>query len=111
MVLYYQGSYIQITPDNKITIHQGPDETSGTQIQLSDGKVYIQAPHEINITSGNEVKIEAKNITLDAESSIKIKGDTSNTCAVNSSELINLLSLLATIIDTKLPATFGSAAA
>ena len=38
--LYYKGSFIQITPDNNITIHYG-SESSGVQIQLSDGKIGI----------------------------------------------------------------------
>lgn len=83
MVLTYKGSYLQITPDNTITLHYGPDETTGVQIQLTDGKVYIQAPEQINISSGNEVNIEAKTITLNGENAVRIKGSTPNTCAVN----------------------------
>jgi hypothetical protein len=44
LILYYKGSYIQLTPDNSITMHYGPDETTGVQIQLTDGKIYIQSP-------------------------------------------------------------------
>lgn len=102
LVMYYKGSYIQMTPDNNITIHYGPDETTGVQIQLTDGKVFIQAPQQINITSGNEVNIEGKVITLNASSTIRMKGDTPNTCAVNASQLMTLLQTMATNIDTKL---------
>ena len=101
MVMYYQGSYVQISPDNTITIRYR-DETSGVQIQLTDGKVFIQGKDQINITSGNEVNIEGKIITLNGESSVRIKGDTQNTCAVNASQLITLLQTMAQIIDTKL---------
>ncbi len=99
---YYKGSYIQMTPDNNITIHYGPDETTGVQIQLTDGKVYIQAPQQINISSGNEVNIEGKIITLNASSTVRIKGDTPNTFAVNAAQLMTLLQTMATNIDSKI---------
>ena len=102
LVFYYKGSYMQMTPDNTVTIHYGPDETTGVQIQLTDGKIYIQAPQQINITSGNEVNIEGKVITLNGESAVRIKGTTPNTCAVNATQLITLLQTMATNIDTKL---------
>lgn len=102
LVLTYKGSYLQITPDNTITLHYGPDETTGVQIQLTDGKVYIQAPEQINISSGNEVNIEAKTITLNGENAVRIKGSTPNTCAVNATQLITLLQTMASNIDTKL---------
>ena len=102
LAFYYKGSYMQMTPDNTITIHYGPDETTGVQIQLTDGKVYIQAPQQINITSGNEVNIEGKIITLNGTSAVRIKGTTPNTCAVNATQLMTLLQTMATNIDTKL---------
>lgn len=102
LVMYYKGSYVQITPDNNITIHYGPDETTGVQIQLTDGKVFIQAPQQINISSGNEVNIEGKIITLNASSTVRIKGDTPNTCAVNATQLMTLLQTMAVNIDSKL---------
>ena len=102
LLMYYKGSYVQLTPDNNVTIHYGPDETTGVQIQLTDGKVFIQAPQQINITSGNEVNIEGKVITLNASSTVRIKGDTPNTCAVNATQLLTLLQMMAANIDTKL---------
>lgn len=101
LLMHYKGSHMQITPDNTITIHYG-NEQSGVQIQLTDGKVYIQAPEQINITSGNEVNIEGKVITLNGESAVRIKGSTPNTCAVNATQLMTLLQTMATNIDTKL---------
>lgn len=105
LAFYYKGSYIQITPDNNITLHYGPDETTGVQIQLSNGKVYIQAPEQINITSGNEVNIEGKVITLNADSAVRIKGSTPNNCAVNGIQLMTLLETIAANIDSKIGAS------
>ena len=105
LVLYYKGSYIQLQPDNTITIQMGPDQTSGVSIQLTDGKIYMSAPQQINITSDNELNLHGKSITLDGLEGVRLKGDTPNTCSVNGTELITLLQMLATIIDMKLGAS------
>lgn len=113
LVLYYKGSYVQLQPDNTITIQLGPDATSGVTIQLTDGKIYMSASQQINITSGNEINLHGQSITLDGLQGVRLKGDTPNTCAVNGVELVTLLQLLAQIIDTKLgasPAGMASAA-
>lgn len=105
LVLYYKGSYIQLQPDNTITIQMGPDQTSGVSIQLTDGKIYMSAPQQINIISDNELNFHGKSITLDGLEGVRLKGDTPNTCAVNGTELITLLQSLAIIIDSKLGAS------
>ena len=102
LVLYYKGSYIQLQPDNTITVQLGPDQSSGVQIQLTDGKIYMSAPQQINIVSGNELNLSAKSITFDSLEGLRLAGDTPNTCAVNGVELITLLQMLAQIIDMKL---------
>ena len=108
LVLYYKGSYIQITPDNTITIHYGKGAT-GTQIQLSDGRVDIQAQNQINITSGKSINLEADTITLDAKSALQLRGDKSGETAVNGIQLITALLTLANQIDQKVPQTAGQA--
>lgn len=111
LILYYKGSYLQLHPDNTITLRLGPDETSGVSIQLTDGKVYIQAPQQINISSDNEINLHAKNITIDGTDGVRIKGNQPNTCAVNATQLITLLQTLATLIDGKLGASSAGLAA
>lgn len=103
---YYKESYILIAPDNTITIHYGI-ETSGVQIQLSDGKVDIQSNSQINISSENAVNVEAKNIVINGTESVQIKGEDPGECAVNGVQLMNLLSILASAIDLKMPSTAG----
>lgn len=100
--LYYKKSFIQISPDNNITIHYG-NESSGVQIQLSDGKIDIQAPTQINITSDNTVKVEANTIILDGKNNVQIKGDTPGECAVNAKNLYKMLMGLAMVVDLKIP--------
>lgn len=107
--LYYKGSFIQISPDGTITVHYG-NETSGTNIQLSEGKIDIQAPQQINITSGNTIKLEANNIIMNASQSIQMKGDSPGEIAVNGKTLYKLLMQLGRLIDVKIPASGGMGA-
>ena len=109
LVLYYQGSFIQIQPDNSINISMGSvdsiEGTSGVSIQLTDGKVYISAPQQINLTSENEINLTAKTITLNGDETVRMKGGEPNNCAINATQLITLLQTLATLIDGKLGAS------
>lgn len=100
--LFYQGSFIQISPDNTITIHQGGDGSS-TTIQLSDGKIDIQAPNQINITSDNTVKIEADSIVLNGATNVQVKGESPGEVAVNGLALYRTLLALARLVDMKVP--------
>ena len=70
---------------------------------MSDGKIDIQAPQQINITSDNTVKVEAQSIILDGSNNVQIKGDTPGECAVNAKKLYQMLMSLAMIIDMKIP--------
>lgn len=102
--LYYKGSSIQITPDNNVTIHYG-NAASGTQIQLSEGKIDIQASKTVNLTTSQNVNVESKTVCIDGEEAVQIKGDTPGECAVNGNQLVALLRTLAEIIDMKMPAS------
>lgn len=104
--LYYKGSFIQLSPDNTITIHYG-EGNQGTQIQLSDGKVDIQSSAQINITSGNSVKVESDSVVVNGSQNVQIKGDTPGEMAVNGKELYKLLMSVARLVDEKIPATGG----
>lgn len=105
---YYKGSFIQLSPDNTITLHYG-EGNQGVQIQLSDGKVDIQGAQQINISSGNAVKVEADNIVINGNTNVQIKGDTPGEVAVNGKVLFKTLLNLASMIDEKIPATGGVA--
>ena len=70
---------------------------------MSDGKIDIQAPQQINITSDNTVKIEADSIVVNGSNNVQIKGDTPGECAVNAKNLYKMLMSLAMIIDMKIP--------
>lgn len=110
LVLYYAGSYIQISPDNTITVHYGLGAT-GTQIQLSDGRVDIQAGDEINLTTSGTINLEADNIVLNAKTATQISGTSSAECAINGSKLMTALLMMASAIDAKVPQTAGQTGA
>jgi hypothetical protein len=108
LTLYYKGSFVQITPDNNITIHYG-ESTSGTEIQLSNGQVNIVSSGAININSAESEKVESDNVVLNGSDSVQIKGDTPGECAVNGKALMALLATLAQTIDLKFPQSGGIA--
>lgn len=107
LLLYFKGSHIQILPDNTVNIHYG-EGTSGTQIQLSNGRVDIQAKDQINLTTGGVINLEADQIVLNGRSNVQIKGDLPGECSVNGVSLMTALLQLAIAIDNKVPATGGS---
>ena len=109
LTIYYQGSFIQIMPDNSITIHYGLGAT-GTQIQLSKDRVDIQANNQINLTTPGTINLEADNIILNSKSSTQLKGDTPGEAAINGSALMTLLTLIAGVVDSKIPAGPGMTA-
>lgn len=106
LTLYYQGSFIQIMPDNTITIHYGLGAT-GTQIQLSDGRVDIQANQQINLTTPGTINLEADNIILNSKSSTQLKGEAAGEAAINGAALMSLLTIIAGVVDSKIPAGPG----
>lgn len=73
------------------------------QIQLSDGKIDIQAPQQINITSDSTVNIEANSVVVKGKNNVQIKGDTPGEVAVNGKNLYKLLMSLAMVVDLKIP--------
>lgn len=107
--IFYQDNYIQISPDDMITIHRGGPESPDT-IQMSEGKIDIQSQNEINLTTGSTIRLNAENIILNGTSCVQIKGDSPGSCATNSDELMKLLMNLARTIDLKIPASGGVAA-
>ena len=106
LTIYYQGSFIQIMPDNTITIHYGLGAT-GTQIQLSKDRVDIQGNAQINLTTPGTINLEADNIILNGKSSVQIKGDTAGEAAINGTAIMTLLTMIAGVIHSKVPAGPG----
>lgn len=109
LTLNYAGSYINIAPDNTMTLHYGLGN-SGTNIQLSEGKINIQAPDSINLSTSGTINMEADNIVLNAKQSVQIKGNTDGECAVNGTKLMTALLMLANAIDMKVPQSAGMTA-
>jgi len=110
IVIYYQGSFLQIAPDNTITLHYGLGAT-GTQIQLSEGRVDIQGSSEINLTTKGSINLEADNVVVNAKTAIQMKGNAAGEAAVNGMKLMTALTMLAQAVDMKVPQTGGTTAA
>lgn len=107
--IFFQDNYIQISPDDMITIHRGGSGSPDT-IQMSDGRIDIQAQNDINLTSGGTIKLNSDTIVLNAASAVQIKGDSPGSMATNADELYKVLINLARMIDMKIPASGGVAA-
>lgn len=107
--LFFQDNYIQISPDDMITLHRGGPDSPDT-IQMSEGKIDIQSQNEINLTTGSTIKLNAENIILNGTSTVQIKGDSPGSMATNADQLYKLLTNLARILDMKIPASGGVAA-
>lgn len=98
--IYYQGSYIQITPDSMLTIaHQGMSSV----IQMQDGKITIAGNSSVNISGANEVNVDGSTINLDGNT--VTLGAGANQHAVLGEELVKVLRLLASEIAQKYPVT------
>lgn len=108
ITLYFNGSHLQICPDNTINIHYG-EGNSGTMIQLADGKVYVQGNSEVNISTPGTVSVEADTVTLNGDAAVQIKGDRPGEVAVNGNALMTVLTSLASMIDLKVPESGGNA--
>lgn len=104
LTIYYKGSYIQILPNNEITINYG---AGNSVIQLSDGKVSINAKNQIDIVSGDTVNISGKAVNILGSETTNIKSIQPGEPGVNGKALLTLLEQLALGIDTKMP--IGSA--
>ena len=109
LIIYYQGSFIQMMPDGTITLHYGEGAT-GTQVQLSDGRVDVQAGSEINLSTSGTINLEADTIILNAKTATQISGTAAGEAAVNGTKLITALMNLAGAIDAKVPQTGGTTA-
>jgi len=98
--IYYQGSFIQITPDSMITIAH---DSASSIIQLKDGEITITANKKINIAAANQVDVNASNINLNG-GSVNV-GSSANQPAVLGNELVKVLRDLASQIALKYPQT------
>lgn len=73
---------------------------------MSDGKIDIQAPQQINITSQSSIKLEANSIVINGKEQVQIKGEEQDV-AVNGKNLYKLLMNIARTCDSKVPASGG----
>lgn len=101
--IYYRESYIQITPDNMITLQHSNNQSV---IQLIGDK--------ITISSESQIDVAAKTVNINAEIA-NVEGSQFTTIgegdkayhAINGEQLMSLIGILAKNIDAKTPASPG----
>jgi hypothetical protein len=101
--MFYRGSFIQISPDNMITIQHANQESL---IQLNGDKMSIVTKNEIAISAAAKVEITADEVKASGNQVTKL-GPGPYNHAVMAEILFPLLQTLATAIDAKMPQTPG----
>ena len=101
--IFYNGSYINISPDSMITIQHNNGEST---VQLKGGQISIGSKEDIKITSSALIDVSADEVKVNGKMTTKV-GPGPYTPAVMSDVLWGVLSQLATNIDAKFPSTPG----
>ena len=103
MMMFYKESFIQISPDNMITIQHSNQDSL---IQLEGDKCNIVTKNEVNISAASKITLNADEVVAEGNQTTKLGSGTFNH-AVLGETLIALLTTMATALDAKLPATPG----
>ena len=98
--IYYQGSYIQISPDSMITIAH---DSLSSIIQLKDDIITVASNNNVTITAADSVTINSDNVELNG-AAVSV-GAGANQPAVLGNELVKVLRLFASEISLKYPQT------
>jgi hypothetical protein len=101
--MFYRGSFIQISPDNMITIQHANHESL---IQLNGDKMSIVTKNEIAISAAAKVEVTADEVKAAGNQVTKL-GPGPYNHAVMAEILFPLLQTMATAIDAKMPQTPG----
>lgn len=101
--IYYRESYMQITPDNMITLQHANNQSV---IQLIGDKITISSDSQIDIAS-KTVNVNAEIANIEGTQNTIIGGGDKSYHAINGEQLMTLLSILAKNIDAKTPASPG----
>lgn len=102
--IYYRESYIQISPDNMITLQHASNQSV---IQISNDKIDISSESEINIVS-KIVNVNSEITNIKSSQNTVIGDGGQEFHAVNGEQLMVLLSSLARNIDAKTPSSPGT---
>ena len=102
-LMFYQESFIQITPDQMITIQHANQDSL---IQLDGETCNIVTKNEVNVSAGSKVTLNADEVAAEGNQTTKLGSGNFNH-AVLAEPLWALMSTIATALDSKLPATPG----
>lgn len=106
--IFYKDSYIQIHPDNMISLVHANEQSI---IQLQNDVINIVSNKDVNVggNSNSSINITANTVNIEGKTVTNIRGNIPDELAVNGKALMRTLSLLADIIDTKSPQSPGVA--
>lgn len=105
-ILDFDGSYINIKPDNSIVINHKESEST---IELKGDTMTLVANKEIDVTATNNVTVNGKKVHINGEDTYL--GHNPNFSAVMGEICFKAFSILASAIDKKYPVTPGVNAA
>lgn len=103
--LFHKGSQVVIKPDSSIFIEHKDTES---MMELKGPDIKIVSNRDIDITSQNKVTVNSDLVHVNGSDTYL--GESPNFSAVNGEPLMNLLKVLATMIDAKTAPTPGIAA-
>jgi len=106
LLIFFKGSFFQITPDSMITIQT---EDADSIIQMEGDTTRIVTKNNIDIAAAAKVTVTADEVVIKGSNATKIGAGPTYQPAVMGDELIALLASLATMIDAKVPSTPGVA--
>lgn len=101
--VYYQGSYLQITPDSMITLAH---DNMSSIIQLKGDDITIASNSSVKISAANSVEVNSDHVDING-GSVSV-GNGANQPAVLGNELVKVLRLFASEISLKYPQTPAS---
>lgn len=103
-MIFYRGSFLQISPDNMITIQHS---NSDSIIQLEGDVCRISTKNEIELSAAARVSIVSDESILNGKQATKIGPPGNYYRALLAEPMWALLSTIASAVDAKLPLTPG----
>lgn len=103
-MVFYKGSFLQISPDNMITLQHA---NSDSVIQLEGDVCRISTKNEIELSAAARISAVADEAVINGKQTTKIGPPGNYYRALLAEPMWALLSTLATAIDAKLPLTPG----
>lgn len=105
---HLKGSIFGINPDSSITLSH---KDGSSNLEMKDSTVNLTSNNDINIggQTNKTVSLSSNVVKIDGSQGIEMSGSKTDEYAVNGKALLSLLTAMAKLIDTKMPASPGAA--